>query len=169
MKKTLLVIAIVALSGCTDKFLAARISVNSGRAAISMADIGVDVADNSIKQSCTSNICLKIDPTHGQKYKECMNVDHTQEQAWKDCYSKFLSFKTKWPQIKKTADSAFNTAEAAINVAEQSKQELPPDIISLIKASACLVAESLEFLPDKYKNQIKLYLDMMKAFGCVKP
>lgn len=156
----------VGFFGCADKFLAARIAVNSGRAALNMAQVGVDAADKGIQAQCNSQFCLKVDPTQGNKYKECIAKDHSQDQEWKECYAKFAAFKTKWPQVKRTAEAAFNTVDASINLAEQMKKELTPDIIALVKASACLTAESLEFLPEKYKKQVKFYLDMMKAFGC---
>lgn len=162
----LLALLAVGFSGCADKFLSARIAVNSGRAALNMAQVGVDTADKGIQAQCNSKLCLKVDPTQGEKYKECMTKDHSQEQAWKDCYAKFAAFKAKWPQAKRTAEAAFNTADASISLAEQMKKELAPDVIALIKATACMVGESLEFLPEKYKKQVQFYLDMMKAFGC---
>lgn len=170
MKRMMMVLPLAAMmmiTGCADKFLSARVAISAGRAALNMAQMGIDAADKAKQQSCSVPICQKVDPTGGVQYQACLGQDHSADAAWQTCYAKFKKFKTEtWPQSERTATAGFNAAEASVNLAEARKAGLPVDVVPLLKASACLVAQSLEFLEAKIREKIQIFLDMMKAFGC---
>jgi hypothetical protein len=170
-RKTTILAAVLAILavGCADSLLGAKIAINAGRAGLSVANIGISVAEDGYKKNCAVPICKKEDPSMGAAYQVCMKKDHSIDEGWKTCYAKFKGFKEKWPQIEKTAVASFNAADAAIKAAEQKKAGLPIDVMPIIKTAACVVAESLEFLPEKYKKQIAILLAMMKTFGCTPP
>lgn len=158
------------ITGCADKFLTAKIAVTSGRAAMSMSQIGLDTASKAKKEACNVPICKKLDPSQGAKYQECMKQDHSADAEWVSCYAKFKKFyEQTWPQVTKVAGAGFDTADQSIKVAEDGKAGLPIDVMPVIKASACLVAQALEFLPEDIKKKVQMFLDMMKAFGCSQP
>lgn len=162
-----LALAMMLATGCADKFFAAKVAVQSGRAALNMANIGLVTADKAKQDACKIPICEKVDKPGTVKYRECMGQDHSADPTWVSCYAKMRHFmKTTWPQAEKTAKAGFDTADASINLAEAQKSGLPLDVMPVVKASACFVAQALEFLPAKAKKSVQMFLDMMKAFGC---
>jgi len=164
------VLAVMLVTGCADKFFAAKVAVQSGRAALSMANIGLTTADKAKQDACKIPICEKVDKPGTVKYRACMGQDHSADPTWVSCYAKFKHFMTvTWPQAEKTANAGFTTAEASITLAEAQKSGLPLDVLPVVKASACFVAQALEFLPEKAKKTVQMFLDMMKAFGCQAP
>jgi len=146
-KRVGVILMVLLLSACADKFLAAKIAVSGGRVVLNMAQVGMAAADKMKDQEC-----LKVDPAKGQKYQECR--------------AKFEKFKARWPQIQKTAKAGFDTADASIDLAEKKEAGLPIDVMSVVKASVCLVAECLGYIPGKYRKWIQGFLDGMKGFGC---
>lgn len=150
MKKTLIaIIALIFLAGCADKFLAAKIAIQTGRLATNVAQMGFDEA---YKQQKT--ICLKKDPSQSQAYQECMK--------------KILKAQGIFGKSKATALAAFAAAEAAVIAAELKQQGKSVEVLPLVQAGFCVIAESLEYVPEKYKAKIQLYLNLMKAWGCQK-
>lgn len=138
------------MCGCGDKFMAAKIAVQSGRAATSMAQIGIDAASKAKQEECT---------------QKCVNQPS-------DCYSKCYEKMTKtlkvWEGSKSTANASWDFAEAAIKVAESKKEGQTVDWVPLLKKGACLIVNALEFIPEKYRKDVQFYLNMMKSFGCDK-
>lgn len=173
MKRILMVLPLVlvmTLAGCADKFFAARVAVNSGRAALGMANIGLATADKAKQNACKIPICEKLGAPGTVPYKACMGQDHSANPAWVSCYAKFKHFMTvTWPAAEKTANAGFTTADNSINLAEARKSGLPIDVMPVLKSSACFVALCLEFLPPDIKKPIQMFLDLMKGFGCTQP
>jgi hypothetical protein len=147
MKKTIPIsIFIILFCSCADKFTTAKITVQTGRLATNVAQIGFDFAEKQKKEEC-----LKQDPSQGTKYQECFKS-----------MSKTLAI---WTKSKATALAAWDAAEATIKAAELKKLETL-DILPLVKSGVCVITKSLAFLPDKYKKKVELYLKLMDSFSC---
>lgn len=150
MKRTvILAITVILLTGCADKFLAAKIAIQTGRLATNVAQMGVDEAYKQQKA-----ICLKKDPGQGQAYDDCMK--------------KILKAQGIFGKSKATALAAWAAADAAIAAAELKQQGKSVEVLPLVQAGFCVIAEALEYIPEKYRAKIQLYLNLMKVWGCQK-
>lgn len=149
MKRATLVLAVLFLASCADKFMAAKISVQAGRAATGIVQLGFDEADRANETEC-----LKKDPQRGEVYKKCRQAMEVR-LAW-------------WQKSKATAEALWSAAEAGIKAAELKEGGKPIDYLELVRAGACLLAESLAYIPEKYRKKLQMYLDLMKGFGCRK-
>lgn len=158
-----------AAASCADKFLAARIAVNIGRAATATADSAFRLAEKSYHDNCVAQICLKVDPTKGAAYKTCMTADHSAEDAYKVCMVKVVRATAVWAKTHGLADALWDEADALINAAEQADTGQTLDWMTPLRGAACLVARGLDFLPDATKAKIATILAMMKGFGCPAP
>jgi hypothetical protein len=147
MKKALMVLPLF-LIACNG-FVGAKIGLQMGRAGLGVARLGFDEAAKAKKE-------------------ECLKKGAEGSPEFIKCYAKMAKAEVIVAKSEQSAKAAFDVAEAGIKAAELKKEGQQIDWQDLLKKGACFVAETLEFIPDKHKKKVQLYLDLMKAYGCKK-
>jgi hypothetical protein len=154
MKKNviLLLIAISFLSSCIgDKYLRAKTT-------ISFVSIGVDTAKSVIDQMVTikTQECLS---------KACKNEQCTENDqvVFDQCFSQTKKMieatDILFPQLK----LALKVSAEAVKVAEKGGEA---SFTPLIRNSVCLLTKLLNWVPDKYRSKIQLWLDLATQYSC---
>jgi hypothetical protein len=145
MRKTAIVGAVLMLAGCADKFLTAKITIQTGRLVTNMAQMAFDEAYKAQKAICEKDMA---------KVTECM--------------AKIEKAKKVFTQSKATADASWNAAEATVKAAELKKEGQKVDWVSLVRKGVCAITEALKFIPEKHRKKIDRYLNLLNAYGCLR-
>jgi hypothetical protein len=143
------VLFLVGLMACTNPYQTARSTITIGRGAVVMAEVGFNTYVKVESDRCTAS--CKTDPSCLEK-----------------CLAPVEKNKVIWGKSKATAIAGLNTAETLVNTAEALGKKETVDWIVPLKATSCLIATSLDWLPAAYKAKIQALLDLLSSFGCPK-
>lgn len=137
---SILVAVLLLVAACpngSDPFFIAKTTVTGTRATVSLVDFAFAKANQLKMEKCTEDICIKVDPDKGIKYKACMIEDPSTKTEYQACYKGMKNALVIWGKAKDitlvTADAVARAIQLLERIEAAKKSKDPKELEAACK------------------------------------